>query len=107
MTLHKDAAMQKFEDFKKTFGQNIDLIGDAVDSFQILIQKNGFNLEEKLHAKAFTRVKKTILQLLIKEFNGFKEDLRIYHPEGVEEFEKRTKNSLEKVDQDLLDLDKY
>jgi len=107
MSIHKDTVMQKFEDFKKYFGQNIDLIGDTVDSFQILIKKNGFNLEEKLHAKSLTRVKKAVLELLIQAFDSFKEELRIYNPEGVEEFEIRTKNSLEKVDKDLLDLDKY
>ena len=107
MSIHKDIVLQKFVDFKVYFGQNIDLVGDAVDSFQILIQKNGFNLEEKIHAKCMTRVKKAVLELLVKIFDDFKEDLRIYHPEGVPEFEVRLKNSLEKVDRDLLDLEKY
>ena len=107
MNTHKDEVMQKFEDFKKYFGQNLNLVGDAIDSFQIIIQKNGFNLEEKLHGKSLTRVKKAVLELLIKDFNTFKEDLKIYYPEGLEEFEFRTKRSLEIVDKDLLNLDNY
>lgn len=107
MSNDKDLVMQKFEEFKKDFGQTIDLVGDAVDSFNILIKKHGFNLEEKLHAKGMTRVKKNTLELLMKIFDTFKEDLRIHLPEGVEEFELRVRNSLENTNKDLLDLDKY
>lgn len=107
MSLHKEAVMQKFEEFKKYFGETIDQLGDTTDSFQILIQKHGFNLEEKLHAKGMTRVKKAVLELLMKLFDTFKDDLRIHLPEGVEEFEVRVKRSLEKTDRDLSDLDKY
>ena len=107
MSIDNDIVMQKFEDFKKIFGQTLDLVGDTADSFQILIQKHGFNLEEKLHAKGMTRVKKAVLELLMKIFDTFKEDLRIDHPEVVKEFEIRVKNSLEKTDRDLSDLDKF
>jgi hypothetical protein len=107
MGVHREMAMTKFEDFKKYFGESIDLVTDSIDSFQVLIQKNGFNLEEKIHAKNMTRVKKNVLEILQRNFNSFKEDLRIYHAEGVKEFELRIKSSLEKVDKDISDLNKF